>query len=72
MIYRFFWEAGKDGVLLDIVSLSLDAVEPNAIEKLLDEYRKDNEDYNIDDWCGFLTVHGYEVRMFIPDYSMYF
>jgi len=72
MIYRFFWDDGKECMLLEILARSTEAVEPKAIEKLLDEYRKDNEDYNIDDWCDFLAEHGYAVRLFKPDYSMYF
>jgi len=73
MIYDFYWNNGKVHELLEIVS-RVEAVDvlPETIGKLLNDYRNGNKGYNIDGWCDYLTEHGYEVRMFKLDYSMYF
>ena len=72
MIYKFFCDDEGEH-LIEIESSDAVAVEPEAIGKLLDEYRKGNAAlYNINDWCEYLEKHGYAVRMFKPDYSMHF
>jgi len=69
--FRFYWD--EEECLIAIESSDAAAVEPEAIEKLLDEYRRyDKDEYNIDGWCEYLENRGYAVRVLKPDYSMSF
>jgi len=40
--------------------------------KLLNEYRKEDGDYNNWGWLEFLQKKGYKVKMIEPDYEVYF
>lgn len=72
MIYRFFWDEGKEEAIVQISSSTADAQEHDVIKKLLSEYTSNNSEYNIDDWLEFLKEHGYTVILIEPDYDMYF
>lgn len=42
------------------------------IEKLLDEYRNNDDAYNLEDWYKYLESKGYKVEGIHEDYSFYF
>ena len=63
-IYEFYWE---DGSFL----LEIDA-DPKTVEKLLDEYKKLDEDYDDLGWIEFLEEKGIKVREIAPEHSFYF
>ena len=60
MWYNFLWEHGNVFIKIDET--------PDKIEKLLDEYRKRSEYYNIDGWIKLLTTKGYKIEA-ITDYA---
>jgi len=66
MIVKFWWEDGE--FLVEIK----DRVTKEKIEELLNEYRKEDEDYNNWGWLEFLQKKGYKVKMIEPDYEVYF
>jgi len=66
MIVKFWWEDGE--FLVEIK----DRVIKEKIEELLNEYRKEDEDYNNWGWLEFLQKKGYKVKMIEPDYEVYF
>ena len=74
MIYNFFWDDGdgKESELIEINATSSTAVKQKVIEKLLDSYRENNDEYNIDDWVKYLERYGYKAKIISSDHSMYF
>jgi len=64
-IYEFYWSDNST-----LVEINEDDKE--KIEELLNKYRNNNEDYNIDGWCDFLIKNDYVVEICQPEYSLYF
>ena len=67
MIVKFWWEDGE--FLAEIEGKGLTK---EKIEKLLDEYRKEDEYYDNWGWLEFLQKKGYRVKMVEPDCEIYF
>jgi len=66
-IIRFWWTEGD--FLLEIEG---ERVTKEVIEKLLDEYREEDEYYDDYGWAEYLEKKGYKVRIIEPDYEIYF
>lgn len=64
-VYSFYWSDNSFELLINEKN-------KNKIKKLLDEYKKDNKDYNDMGWSRFLRKKGYKVRSAEPAYELYF
>jgi hypothetical protein len=67
-VYEFFWEStdiDEKGVLRINANIK-------RIEKLLDKFRNENENYDIETWFDYLKSKGLKVEVVNTDYYVYF
>ena len=65
-IYRFYWDNGEQGFLMEINA------DVDTVRKLLFEYRKLDEYYNIYGWADFLESRNIKARFIEVDNEIYF
>jgi hypothetical protein len=63
-IYKFWFDGGEFFMEIE--------AERKVVEKLLDEYRKLNEEYNDEGWLRFLRNKGIKARFIKLKASIYF
>jgi hypothetical protein len=67
-VYEFYWESSdidEKGVLKINAKIK-------RIEKLLEKFRNENQDYDIDTWFEYLKNKGLKVEVVNTDHYIYF
>jgi hypothetical protein len=70
-LYCFWWNNGFGDEDEEEVYLLIKA-EKKVVEKLLNELKNKDPDYNIFDWFDFLDKHGIKWKELDPDYYIEF
>lgn len=68
MPYYAFHDYNIDLYKIMFINIDDDAL----VGELLDDYRKSDEEYNIEEWLEFLKSKGYEAYIVEPECEFYF